>query len=475
MKKKWLIGSCTLVLAIIILYNLGYHATTKYLSDKFGPNTWVNGVYCTGRTVDDVNQELLEGLTAPSVTVTDLSGEEYVFNLKDADMEFDYSGVLSSFQNRQSSDGWTYSLFDEKLIATGEPGVTYDSDKLKAWWESLDIVKAEAEKPTVIMTLKEDGYSLTSTLDNHLNVNKGLTELENAIQDKQTKVSLVDAECYFDYQMDEEQQKTYDTWEKLTSMEQCGLVYDMGAEKIEFDESLMSTFIAKDAKGMPVKDENGNYYYDLDAADAFMEELCESYHTYGVERELKTSRESGEIVMVKPGNFGTEIDVKTEKAFLREILSDDTLRLSKTVHEPTYVHETSFHGLDDTGGTYIEVDMTEQKIYFYVNYELMISSGVVTGCVRTRHNTPEGSYCIQGKYNNRVLRGPGYASFVRHWMPIYKGIGLHDANWRKESEFGTDIYLKNGSHGCINMPDKTTDVIFDNAPVGTPVFIYKTE
>jgi len=325
------------------------------------------------------------------------------------------------------------------------------------------------------MTLEDEGYVLTSTLDNHLNVEKGLTELENAIADKQTSLSLVDSDCYFDYVMTEQQKETYQSWEKLKKLEQCGLVYDMGAEKIVFDEALMSTLIAKDKKGMPLTDENGSYYYDLEAADAFMEELCAKYHTYGVEREFKTSRESGDVVMIKPGNFGTEIDVKAEKAFLREILSDDKLRLAKTVHEPTYLHETSFHGLDDTGGTYIEVDMTEQKIYFYVNYELMISSGVVTGCVRTRHNTPEGAFCIQGKYNNRVLRGPGYASFVRHWMPIYKSIGLHDANWRKEAEFGGETYKRNGSHGCVNMPDKTTDVIFELAEIGTPVFVFKTE
>ena len=33
-------------------------------------------------------------------------------------------------------------------------------------------------------------------------------------------------------------------------------------------------------------------------------------------------------------------------------------------------------------------------------------------------------------------------------MPFDGGIGFHDASWR--DEFGGDIYLTDGSHGCIN-------------------------
>ena len=323
------------------------------------------------------------------------------------------------------------------------------------------------------MELTDAGYVLVNTLKGHLDVEQGLNKLVNAVSEGMDELSLKEADCYFDYEMDAAQKKIYETWTELKELEQCGLTYDMGAEKIVFDEGLMSRFIAKDSKGNPIRGEDGRFYYDLEAADAYMAELCEQYHTYGVERPFQTSRETGEVVMIKPGNYGTELNATAEIAFLREVLSDDSLRLAKTVHTPTYLHETAVKGLNDIGGTYIEVDIAEQKVYFYKDYELMITSGVVTGNVRTRHSTPEGAFCIQGKYKNRVLRGPGYASFVRRWMPVYKSIGLHDANWRKEAEFGGETYLKNGSHGCVNMPDETTDVIFELAEIGTPVLIFQ--
>ena len=57
---------------------------------------------------------------------------------------------------------------------------------------------------------------------------------------------------------------------------------------------------------------------------------------------------------------------------------------------------------------------------------------------------------------NRVLRGKNadgstYASPVKYWMPFYGGYGIHDASWRKASEFNSSTYHSDGSHGCVNM------------------------
>lgn len=474
MKKKWI---CILIASIISTAGasaFGYYYVKDYLKDKYGPNTWVDGIYCTGRTATDVGAQLLEDLDSPSITVTDREGEKYTYDLENADFQYDYTSNLDAYQKMQSSQSWTVLARSENNIDPGDPEFTFDEEAIKDWWEELPAVKAEEVKPVLTMSLEDEGYTLQSTLEDHLDVEKGLTEVVNAIAAGKTRLSLTESHCYFDYEMDEEQTQTYETWKELRVLETCGLVYDMGAEQIFFDPSVMSKFIAKDAKGNPIRNEDGKFYYDFDEVDAFIEDLCEQYHTYGVERPFKTSRESGDIVMVKPGNFGTEIDAEEEKAFVREILNGDVVtRLSKTVHQPKYIHETLYHGLDDTGGTYIEVDKEEQKIYFYKDGELMVSSGVVTGCLSTRHDTYEGAFCIQAKYKNKVLRGPGYASFVRRWMPIYRAIGLHDANWRKESEFGGETYKRNGSHGCVNMPDETTDIIFEYAEIGTPVFVFK--
>lgn len=77
---------------------------------------------------------------------------------------------------------------------------------------------------------------------------------------------------------------------------------------------------------------------------------------------------------------------------------------------------------------------------------------------------------VYEKQKNRVLRGPGYASPVKYWMPIKGGIGIHDARWR--SEFGGDIYKTSGSHGCINTPEEEMARLYECAEVGTPVVLF---
>ncbi len=45
------------------------------------------------------------------------------------------------------------------------------------------------------------------------------------------------------------------------------------------------------------------------------------------------------------------------------------------------------------------------------------------------------------------------------------------APWR--SSFGRDIYLRNGTHGCVNAPLYLAKTIFENIDEGTPVIVYK--
>ena len=100
----------------------------------------------------------------------------------------------------------------------------------------------------------------------------------------------------------------------------------------------------------------------------------------------------------------------------------------------------------------------------------MFETDVVTGCIGKRMGTPEGIYSVYSMQRNRTLRGTGYASFVRYWMPVNGNIGIHDASWR--NSFGGEIYKKNGSHGCINTPYEAMKKIFENVEVGIPVVMF---
>ena len=127
------------------------------------------------------------------------------------------------------------------------------------------------------------------------------------------------------------------------------------------------------------------------------------------------------------------------------------------------------------GGSYVEVNLSAQKLWLYKNGDLIVSTNLVSGSVAEGHRTPTGVYSIYAKQTDRYLTGADYRSFVRYWMPFLGGYGLHDASWR--GSFGGDIYLYDGSHGCVNLPSSAARKIYDNISVGTKVILYggKTE
>lgn len=148
-------------------------------------------------------------------------------------------------------------------------------------------------------------------------------------------------------------------------------------------------------------------------------------------------------------------------------------KVSDSSGNTTYKTRTIYVGTakERAGNNSIKISISSQHLYYYKNGETLVSTSVVTGQVGS-YSTPKGTFRILGKSTNVTLRGEGYASFVNFWMPISSGgIGLHDASWRN-GKFGGTIYKTNGSHGCINMPYWAAKKIFNNAPTGTPVYIY---
>lgn len=120
---------------------------------------------------------------------------------------------------------------------------------------------------------------------------------------------------------------------------------------------------------------------------------------------------------------------------------------------------------------FVEVDISSQIVNLFKDNELIMTTPCVTGHA-TKHSTRIGYFSIQYKQKDTYLRGPGYSSYVNYWMPFDGGIGLHDADrWR--STYGGDIYITNGSHGCVNMPHDAAETVFNTVSSGTRVLVHK--
>jgi hypothetical protein len=118
----------------------------------------------------------------------------------------------------------------------------------------------------------------------------------------------------------------------------------------------------------------------------------------------------------------------------------------------------------DIGITYVELDLTAQHLYLFVNGEVVMDTAVVTGNPNRYRSSPAGIFKIFHKGKDRYLTGPDWKVWVSYWMPFTGNIGFHDATWR--SRFGGTIYQRDGSRGCINMPLDKAEILFEHSFVG---------
>lgn len=120
---------------------------------------------------------------------------------------------------------------------------------------------------------------------------------------------------------------------------------------------------------------------------------------------------------------------------------------------------------------YVVVDLSAQTMQVFNNGKVQLYTPVVTGNPNRGMATPPGIFNIKSKMRNVVLRGPGYASPVKYWIPFNGSIGIHDSSW--QAAYGGSRYLRYGSHGCVNTPLNKVSQVYNMVKVGTSVLVVK--
>ena len=201
---------------------------------------------------------------------------------------------------------------------------------------------------------------------------------------------------------------------------------------------------------------------DQETLEAYVADLSERYSTEGTTGDFKTTG-GGTVGLTVPYD-GCYVD---ETALAEDIAASIREGLQET---RAAAYQNSGSRDLPYGGTYIEVDLSAQHLWFYKNGERIVSTDLVSGKVAEEMCTPTGIYSIYKKSTGTYLTGEDYRTYVNFWMPFHYGYGLHDATWR--GAFGGDIYLYGGSHGCVNLPYNAAAAIYENASVGTKVILY---
>lgn len=457
-KRRGLVIQLTVIFGFLLLIIL-YFVIGFCYRDGFGPGTFINGIYCTGKSVEQVNEELKRQYGKDFFSVQDAYGHIYQISFKEVGIDVDYTGQLNAILSRQNPFLWIVNIFDFRY-RTISPQIQPDEAMLAKALEDCGIFR-DNERTERVEILLEDGYVLKDGMKDVLDAAVLQNEVLDALKAGKTEIDA--SSCYVDLPYTDEMLNTMALWEKVNDYQNCRIVYDMGDSMIELTPKIVSGWITLTADGDFLLDENGNLVLREEGVEEFLDALCNEYNTFGIHTFQSTR---GEVITIEGGTYGNEIDKQAEKLYLIQAFLDGV----EEVHVPSYTREAYVRGKNDIGDTYVEVDMTAQKLYYYEDGQLVLETDVVTGNTGRRMGTPEGVNYVYSMQRNRTLRGPGYATFVRYWMPVNGNIGLHDASWRRE--FGGEIYKTGGSHGCINLPSDVAPKLYEMLEIGVPVVMF---
>ena len=456
---------CVIIIcSLLLLIAVSYLALGYYYSPNFVFATRINDYYCTGLDVDTVNQALTEAYGDYELLIDEKNNKQETITGEQIHYQIDFTESLNEIKQKQNPFNWGYYYF-HPINQTISPNITYDQELLKAAVNELDCSHLEDfnqnKSPKII---KQSGqYVLSDTRIEIIDHEKVLQLVIDAANQNQRSISLEDHQCYYMPELQPDDVKTYEIWAMIDKVQKAKILYKDGAQEFLLDGKEISTWIHTDERG-DFQIENHHLIFDEDKIQESIQEVSNVFNTKGNVRTW--TRQDGKVITISSKGKGYMVDEEAELSEIYYVLETG----SRITRKPIYAQVGEPREAIDMGKTYIEVDMAAQKLYYYMNDKLKLSSDVVTGNLSRRHDTPEALCEIYYMQKNRTLRGADYASFVYYWIAVKGNIGIHDATWR--DKFGGDIYRTAGSHGCINLPKEKAAELYGMVEIGIPVIIH---
>ena len=455
-KKK----SRVLTLIILVIIAL-YLIVTVIFSFIALPNTYVNGRNISYASKDEALRKPSEPFT---ITIKGRDERTATIDLKDIDYRARIPEAASIDQNPFK---WPLAFANiDNDEFTFDYDIKYDEEKLQKNLNNQALV-SEVEKPANANLKYENGEFkiIPEVMGNMVDYKKLNKRIKDAIYTHQEEIVLEDDD-YINPTVKNNSKELAKLLEEAKTIENMKIGFNFNGFDFKLEgEEFIDMFDTN----------NGSFELNYDKLTKYVSHLADETNTYGKNRTFNATG-IGKIT-VNPGVYGFVLDVPGTVDKVYELVND---RKSGDI-EPVYERAGYSREADgtDLGNTYVEVDISRQYMWVYIDGELVLESSVVTGLPNTtKWATNVGVGAILSKASNQTLRGDGfdgsrYETPVDYWMPIgWDGEGFHDAPWR--GGFGGNIYFSNGSHGCLNLPPAVAGQLFDMIPYGAPVVVYES-
>jgi lipoprotein-anchoring transpeptidase ErfK/SrfK len=421
-------------------------------------STVINGVDVSLKAHEVVDDIIISYVKDYSLQLIERNGEMEEIIGQDVGLTYNRKNSISKIYKIQSSFKWPSSLLKVPKYYVNDL-FFYNKKNLENRISELNCLNKDIIEPQNVSFKFANGYYevIEEVYGNKLNKDRLYEAIKMSVLKGQTKLDLNESLCYENPRYTLNSDKTPQSKYLLDKYVSTKITYLLRNESTILDQSTINQWLCVD--------EDLEVVINKEAVGEYVQGLSKKYDTVGTVRKFKTSRYK--MIEIKGGFYGWKINSAAEtQALIENIKNGEVLE-----KEPIYTQRALSVGENDIGDTYVEINITRQHLWYYKDGKLVTHGAVVTGNPNRGNATELGVYMLNYKQTGSTLRGPDYEADVTYWMPFNGNIGIHDSSWRYS--FGGNIYKRNGTHGCVNVPLHLAKRIFDNIEDGTPVICYE--
>lgn len=452
-KKIFIIIGLFIIIFFVLLSTL-YSLYKKHDNELFYSRTFINGINCGNLSIDESVNKLLNSFSDRNIYI--YKDEKCIdkFKIKTLDLNFNIKKEINYIKENQNNYIFKDYLFKNKSYTLNLKDSVDINNIIDI--SQLNCMKNIIKSTSAYISYENNTFKIVPEV---YGTDIDTKKLLNYILSNLTKVKDIKINLNVDNIYTEPEVKSTDInllnkmkiYEKYLNHK---ITYKLGDKEIVLPNENISEWIII---------ENNEFLLDREKISSYVDELSQSYNTIGSTRTFKSTNRGD--IQVSGGNYGYYINKeKMIDKIIEDIKKEEDSTSNLILYETTYNNK-------EVENTYVEIDITNQHLWMYVDGNLIVETDIVSGTKDTDRDTPSGTYYLNYKEKNAVLRGAGYASPVSYWMPFNGGIGLHDATWRYS--FGGNIYVYNGSHGCVNLPLSAAKIIYENIQPKMPIIIYR--